>query len=88
MIEAQVEIAALGHDEVVVPGKAATCTEDGLTEGKKCDRCGEIIVAQETIKASGHSYTKSYDFNEDYTMKVVTFTCTKCGHTYTEFENL
>ena len=88
VIEAQTEIAALGHDEVVVPGKAATCNEDGLTEGKKCNRCGEITVAQEAIKAAGHSYTKSYDFNDDYTMKVVTYTCSKCGHTYTELENL
>ena len=43
-----------GHTEKVLEGKAATCTEDGLTEGKQCTVCGEIIVAQETIPA-GHT---------------------------------
>jgi hypothetical protein len=35
---------------------AATCTETGLTEGKKCSVCGEILVAQEEIAAKGHSF--------------------------------
>ena len=38
----------------VLKAKEATCTEDGLTEGKKCKLCGEITVKQETIKATGH----------------------------------
>ena len=46
----------LGHTEEVIPGKEATCTETGLTEGKKCSVCGEIITAQEEIPALGHSY--------------------------------
>ena len=46
---------ALGHTEEIIPGKAATCTEDGLTEGKKCSVCGEILVAQQVIKANGHT---------------------------------
>ena len=49
-------IDATGHTEVVLPGKAATCTETGLTEGKKCSICGEILVAQEEIAALGHDY--------------------------------
>ena len=50
------EIDALGHNAVAVPGKDATCTETGLTEGSKCDRCGETLVAQEEIPALGHEY--------------------------------
>ena len=51
-----VSVAALGHTEVVVPGKAATCTETGLTEGKKCTVCGVTTVAQEEIPALGHDF--------------------------------
>ncbi|MBQ7098682.1 MAG: discoidin domain-containing protein, partial [Oscillospiraceae bacterium] len=50
------EVDALGHTEVTVPGKDATCTETGLTEGKKCSVCDEVIVAQEVIPALGHDY--------------------------------
>ena len=45
-----------GHTEELIPGKAPTCTETGLTEGKKCSVCGEIITAQQTIPASGHDF--------------------------------
>ena len=49
------ETAALGHTEEAIPGKAASCTEPGLTEGKKCSVCGEILTAQEEIAALGHT---------------------------------
>ena len=48
------EVPALGHDEVVDAAVAATCTATGLTEGKHCKRCGEILVAQATVEALGH----------------------------------
>ena len=32
-----------------------TCTEDGLTEGKKCSVCGEVLLAQEVVPAKGHT---------------------------------
>jgi len=47
-------IAAKGHTEVTVTGKAATCTQSGLTDGKKCSVCNTVTKAQETIKAAGH----------------------------------
>jgi hypothetical protein len=43
------------HTEEVLPAKDATCTEKGLTEGKKCSECGEILVAQQEIAAKGHT---------------------------------
>ena len=46
---------ALGHTEEILMGKDATCTEAGLTDGKKCSTCGEILVAQEEIDALGHT---------------------------------
>ncbi len=44
-----------GHTEEIIPGKEATCTETGLTEGKKCSVCGEVITAQTEIPAKGHN---------------------------------
>lgn len=47
---------ALGHAPVELAGKPATCTEAGLTVGSKCSRCGQVMKAQESIPALGHSY--------------------------------
>lgn len=43
------------HTEEVIPAVAPTCTSIGLTEGKKCTECGEILKAQETVAALGHT---------------------------------
>ena len=43
------------HTPEVIPGKDATCTQDGLTDGERCSVCGEILKAQETIPATGHT---------------------------------
>lgn len=40
----------------VLPGKDATCTETGLTEGSKCVDCNRVLVAQTRIPAKGHIY--------------------------------
>jgi len=47
----------IGHDSKVnVPGKDATCTATGLTEGKKCSMCGTVTVKQNTIATKAHVY--------------------------------
>ena len=82
VLTAQETITALGHQKETVEGKAPTCTENGLTSGEKCSICGEVLTAQETIPAAGHKYTVSYSFNEDFTKRVITYTCTECGDSY------
>jgi len=49
-------VAAKGHSEVIDEAVAPTCTETGLTEGKHCSVCDAVLVEQEVVAKSGHSY--------------------------------
>jgi len=48
---------ALGHDMVVDPAVAPTCTEKGLEEGSHCSRCDEATTPQKEVAALGHTLT-------------------------------
>ena len=61
---------ANGHTEVTVAGTSATCTDAGMTDGKKCSVCGEIIVQQTAISALGHT---------EETIAGTPATCTEAG---------
>ena len=37
-------IATTAHTEELVAGKAASCTEEGLTTGKKCSVCQAVVL--------------------------------------------
>ncbi|MBQ6438584.1 MAG: leucine-rich repeat protein [Mogibacterium sp.] len=58
------ETPATGHTDEVIPAAAATCTDDGLTAGKKCAVCGKILKAQEKIPALGHTWGAWKTVNE------------------------
>ena len=68
---------ACAHVEEIIPGKDATCTEAGLTEGKKCTTCGDILVEQTEIAALGHDWNAvlAHDDDNHWT------TCTRCDET-------
>ena len=49
-------VDALGHTEVVDPAVAATCEKPGLTEGKHCSVCNEVLVAQKETPKTEHKF--------------------------------
>ena len=48
--------AAVGHKEEILPAVKASCEADGATEGKVCSACGEVLVEQEVVPATGHHF--------------------------------
>jgi len=68
------DVGAQNHSHTVVidPAVPATCTEAGLTQGKHCSTCGEILVKQEKLNALGHTEVED---------EAVAPTCTEDGHT-------
>ena len=54
------DIPKIAHTEEVLAAVAPSCTEKGLTEGKKCSVCGETLVAQEEVAANGHDYSEEW----------------------------
>ena len=56
------------HVEEVMPAVELTCTKTGLTEGKRCSECGEVLVAQETVPALGRTTESG--------------TCERCGQSF------
>ena len=65
-------IASLGHKPLILKSVEPTCTENGLTEGSRCERCNMTLVAQQTVPAKGH---------EVITTGSVDPGCTTAGHT-------
>ena len=56
----------------IIPAVEAKCLTGGLTEGKRCTKCGEITVTQVATPAKGHTEVKD---------PAVEATCTSTGLT-------
>ena len=70
------------HVEETVAGKAATCTEDGLTDGKKCSICGSVMLPQEVIPAKGHTANA-----DDGNCATAVVCANGCGYIFVEAMN-
>ena len=64
-------VAALGHKEAQLEGKAPTCTEKGATGAVICTRCGNTLVESVEISELGHDPVLSEDNHPA--------TCTEAG---------
>lgn len=66
------ETDLLAHTEEVIPGHAADCKNEGLTDGKKCSVCDTTLVEQVTIPVTDHT---------ELIVKGKAATCTEDGTT-------
>ncbi|MBR4309264.1 MAG: hypothetical protein IKT58_06690 [Oscillospiraceae bacterium] len=49
------ELPMIGHSPVTDEGFSPTCTESGLTEGRHCSNCSEVLSAQQILPPTGHT---------------------------------
>lgn len=84
--EKTVAIDATEHTVEIDEAVEATCYSTGLTEGNHCSVCGAIIVAQEVVEKTAHTYDDGVVTTAATctTNGVITYTCSVCGDTYTE----
>ena len=65
-------IPAIGHTNEEMEGVAATCTDEGKTDGVKCSTCDKVIVEPQVLEALGHNPVED---------EAVEATCTEDGLT-------
>ena len=84
---ADIAVDAANHagETEVKNDKEAGCTVDGYTGDTYCKDCGEQTVSGSTITALGHDYTSKVTKEPTTTEEGErTYTCTRCGDSYTE----
>lgn len=70
------------HEEAIKKGYAATCTVNGMSDGKYCAECNFVIQPQQQLEATGHKYgevqvVKEPTYTEYGESKKV---CSVCGY--------
>ena len=78
------EIPATGHKETTLDAVESTCTETGLTEGKKCTVCGTVTVKQEVTEKLGHNHVATVTDPTCNDRGYTTHVCSRCNDTYVD----
>lgn len=84
-------LPALGHDEKVINGTPATCTQKGTSDKVYCARCNTELRQSEEIAASGHKLVYDAENSKAATCTVngkKVYKCSNAGCTYTETETI
>lgn len=79
-------IPATGHTEVIDAAVPPTCTQTGLTEGKRCSVCNTVLVKQNIVEKLPHRWDEGVETKAPTCTEagVKTFTCSQCHNTKTE----
>ena len=74
-------IEKIPHTVVIDKEVKPTCEKDGLTAGKHCSVCGEVITPQKTVPKLGHTVVKDKAVKPTYTHTGLTegSHCSTCG---------
>ena len=80
------EVDATNHVHTTVKNRReATCIQTGYTGDTYCTDCDKLLETGEELAALGHDYLASVTKQPTTTEEGVrTYTCTRCGHSYTE----